>query len=244
MSKHTILIAAAMIVVLGGAMGAKAEPIIAGDDALHGSYGKMTITIFDPFFPGGFTETVNLSQVGDATIHRNEQVGTTIDTEIVSLNLSGTSINVGPLVARVGAANGVVEGGGTFGQITDVVQDNLDPGFPSGDPSSFFSGDSFFDVFFEIDFIGGTIYNIDPHKLGPVFITELPPIQTEYVSPLTFPLFIDIGVLGDHSDDPPFPVGMASALHHTTPVPGAVILGGIGLLSVGLVRRIRGRKRL
>ena len=233
MSKHTLLIVAGVIVVLGGAMGAKAEPIIAGDDVLHGSYGKMTISIFDSFFPGGFVETVQLSQVGDAIIHRNAQVGATIDTEIVSLNLVGMSL-LGPVIARVGAANGVVEGG-SFGQITDVVQDPLDPGFATGDPSSFEFGTSFFDVFFELDVFFGTVYNTTPHQLGPVVITELPPLQTEYVSPLAFPLFLDIGVLGDHSDD--IQIGEASALHHTTPVPGAFLMGAIGLGMVGWMKR-------
>jgi hypothetical protein len=229
------LLAAAMFLVLGAAGVATAAPIVAGDDYLVDSSGRMTITIFGP---GGFTEVVKLTQPpGAATIHRDAQVGTTIDTEIVSLDLVGTSVHVGPIATRVGAANGVVEGP-SVGVVINVVQDEDDPGYPFGDPSSFESGLSSFDVLFEIDFAGGTLYNKIPHTLGPLLITELPPLRYDYFCPLAFPLFMDIGVLGDHSDDGEA-VGEASALHHT---PEPATLGLLALGGMGALRRRRKSK--
>jgi len=225
---------AAALVVLG-ANAARAAPIVAGDDILNASYGKITITIFDPFFPGGVTEEIDVEQaLEEAIIHRDLQVGTTIDTEIVSLEMVGTSAYFGPVTARVGTGKGVLEGP-SLGDITSVVQDPLHPGFDDGDPGSFLSGTSQFMALFEIDIAGfGTFYNVTPHQLGPEVITELPPILTEYSAPGVVPLYLDVGVLGDHSDD--VLVGEVGAVH-TSPEPATMGLLGIGCLA--LLRRRR-----
>ena len=100
--------------------------------------------------------------------------------------LSGVDItleksDVGPMHVRVGAGNTVpVTTGPSLGRIENVVQDPLDPGFPSGAPLSFFSGDSFFDIFFEIDVAGITLFNANPARLEANDISSLPPIGATY----------------------------------------------------------------
>ncbi len=142
-----------MVISLFFIIDAFALPIVAGDDTFP-SVGEIEITTLpNPFSIPVFNETIHLDSMGTfATVHRDEQVGDTIDTEIVSLDLFGTSTNVGPMHVRVGTGNAVpVTAGPSLGQILNVLQDPSDPGYPIGAPSSFLSGDSFFDVFFEID---------------------------------------------------------------------------------------------
>ncbi len=82
------------LVLLGVSQTANAEPIAAGDD-VFASTGQYTITINDPFFPGGFTETISLYSAGvDATVHRDGQVGNMINTEIVSLSIYSETVRM------------------------------------------------------------------------------------------------------------------------------------------------------
>ena len=228
-----------LVLVLVLARSSLAMLTIAGDDTFS-SIGKITIEIFDPFYSGGFTETIVLNDGGiPGIVHRDAQIGTTIDTEIVSLNLSGTSSFLGPVNVRVGTGNGVLEGA-SLGSLTNVEQDPLDPGYPTGDPSAVIQADSFFDVFFEIDIpsLSMTAYNKQPHMMGPETIYSLPPIGTTYVSPGTVPLFLDRGTIGDHTDD--IVIGSVGPLSHTViPAPGAILLGSIGVGLIGWLRRRR-----
>ncbi len=223
----------AVLVVVSVTPVARATPIVAGDDVFH-SVGDVTFTIFDPFVPGGFTEEVVLTSQGQpmGIIHRDAQSGNVIDTEIVALQLVGMS-GLGPLTVRVGTGNGVLEGASP-GQIIDVLQDTLDPGFPTGDPSSFLSGLSSFSIFYEIDTVMGTLYNKTPHTLGPEEIYELPPIKVKYAAPQITPLWLDVGVLGDHSDD--LIVGEMGPFHHT-PEPATMAMLSMG--GMALLRRRR-----
>ncbi len=239
--RHAMRIALAMplgvgVVLALSPLRAMADPIVAGDDVFQ-STGQFDVEIFDPFFPGGFVETIFLDSLGvPATVHRDLQVGDnpgTIDTEIVSLDLFGVSVNIGAVHVRVGAGNGVpVVEGASLGQITGVFTTG-----GSSLPSAFLFGTSFFNVLFEIDAAGNTFYNNNPHVLGPQFITELPPVTT-YNSPQITPLFLDVGILGDHSDD--IQVGLVGPLKHVTPEPSTLFLLGAalaGLIGVGMRRK-------
>jgi len=148
----------------------------------HGDVLGPCLTGMDTFPSGGsitllppivaFPEIVTLSSAGlpDAIIRRQQQSGDVIDTEMVSLELVGAS-SLGPVRVRVGSAFGLPPSTGT---ITNVVRD-ADGGFESGDSS--------FDVFFEVD-VGGTVARNDEavrldarnaatKELAP--ITSLPP---------------------------------------------------------------------
>lgn len=220
---------------LGDSDIAFATSIVDGDD-IFPSVGEITITLFDDLGglqPGfvGFTETIALDSGGTvATVHRDTQVGDTIDTEIVSLDLFGTSVNVGPTHIRAGTGNGVAMA--STGQITNVVQNPLDPGFATGNPSSFASGDSFFDVFFEIDVqnFGITLSNQNPVTVAANNIGRLPPIGE---------LYEHTGggiIIGFQTND----VGQVEAvIHKPTPEPSTWLLfvvGIGGILGLGFKR--------
>lgn len=206
-----------------------ASPIEAGYDVFP-SIGMIEITTL-PNSLGIpiFTETISLkSTTTQAIVHRDEQVGNVIDTELVSLDLFGSSINLGPLHVRVGTGNAIpVSMGPSLGRIENVVQDLLDPGFSTGDPSSFFSGDSFFDVFFEIDVAGVTIFNAIPARIE-ASIEEIPPIGAEYVK---------IGslfgwIIGqDPLTDAPI-IEIVNVTHTPIPEPTTMLLFGSGLIGL------------
>lgn len=254
-----------MRLVLGGLFALSftsvpASPIVAGDDVIPNSVGAFTLTIFDPFFPGGFTEKIDLMSSAAQIVHRDAQVGTTIDTEIVSLDLVGASVNVGPVTVRVGDRNdgfggdhpqhpvpagAPVQEGPSLGQITNVVQNPGDPGFGSGDPSSFVSGDSFFDVFFEIDTAGMTFYNRDAFRLEATIFC-LPPIGSGCFGPNAYrlvgppvDLFIRQGPNNTTGDPLVGMVGSASDHHTPIPEPVTFALMALGLAGMRLRRTRR-----
>lgn len=213
-----------------------AAPIGAGDDVFN-SEGEITILTFaNPFgIPVFLPETISLDSMGMlGTVHRDDQMSTTIDTEIISMDLFGNSANVGAVHVRVGTGNGVALA--SIGQITNVVQDPLDPGFADGLPSSFQSGDSFFDVFYEIDVGGITLFNTIPHRLGPETIFELPPIGIDYLSPGSLNLFVK-------GDATMTVVGQISDIRHTpVPEPSTYALFAFGLGALGIAHRRKLRK--
>ena len=232
---HVRLSSVLMCVAMGSAclmcapMTANANEIVAGDD-YFASIGAFTLEIFEPFFPGGFIEVILLNSEGTlAMVHRDMQVGDnpgTIDTEIVSLDLFGVSANVGPVHLRVGdrvdSHSGHPVGPGpepfapvqfspTLGQIQ-----NVQTAGGSDQPSAFISGDSFFDVFFEIDAGGMTFYNRDPFILE-AEIFSLPPLGTSYYPWEDVDLFLMYSGMPDPGD--PLVGRISSASSHHTPVP-------------------------
>ncbi|MCC6509199.1 MAG: PEP-CTERM sorting domain-containing protein [Pirellulaceae bacterium] len=208
--------------------------VIAGVDTPTSSTADFTIQINDPFFPGGFSELVKLNS-GAFSIIRQQQQGlgdgsaaSFIDTEILGLTLTSTSANVGPMTVRIGADNGVQQSP-TLGRVTNVVSS------PAGSPvlvgpNDFVSGNSFFDVFFEVDFAGGTLYNRAPHKLSLPNITTLPPNGTHVPPPLTppVPLHRRMGTSNSPSD----PVVGSAIGTHTVPEPSSILLFATGLLAL------------
>ena len=181
------LTAVSLFLVFGAAR-SEAGLVPAGED-FFSSRGTVSVEIYDPFYPGGFTEVISLSSNGFplSHVHRDAQVVTTINTEMVSLDLAGISANVGYVHLRVGAGNAtpVIEGG-SFGQITNVVT--------SG--NNFVSGDSYFNIFFELDVqsYGVTLYNklADPDVVVANGIFRLPPFNRTYQSFQTVALWADV----------------------------------------------------
>ncbi len=221
--------------------------IMAGSDCVT-SVATHTLQIFGP---GGFTETINLSS-GGFNINRLQAQGlgdgtpaSFINTEIKGLTLTGTSINVGSLTTRIGADNGVQEGA-TLGQIQNVL--TLTPGSPTlVAPTDFVSGNSFFDVFFEIDVAGMTFYNksIDPLNMSS-FITSIPPIGAVHTSSGFVSLFQRVGAINNNAD--PL-VGALLVGSHTLsvtpcPEPASFALLGVGFMAAGVVSRRRLRRQL
>lgn len=88
--------------------------------------------------PSSFTEEIELTSAGlpDAVVQRGPLTGGTISTEIVSMELQGTSPRLGRVVLQVGREFGLPP---TLGQITNVQLDK---------DGNFVSGDSDFTVFF------------------------------------------------------------------------------------------------
>ncbi len=208
--------------------------VIAGTDTVTNSSAAFTIQINDPFFPGGFSELIPLTS-GPFTIVRQQQqglgdgsAGSFIDTEILGLTLIGTSINVGPMMARIGADNSVQQGP-TLGQITNVVSAPIGLPVLVG-PGDFISGNSFFDVFFEVDVAGSTFYNRTPHTLSLPNIDSLPPSGSHIPPALSPPvaLFRRMGAFNSLTDPQ---VGTASGIH-TVPEPSSMFLLVSGLLAL------------
>lgn len=214
--------------------------IIAGDDYVPGSSALFTMTINPAFGGTGVPQTIPLLS-GPFLIHRQMQAGTTINTEIDNLTFTGSS-SFGPLTVRVGDANvnGVVQAGPTLGRITQVATTGA-----GTSASDFVFGNSVFDVLFEVDVAGMTLYNhpLDPHHLSLPAITSLPPIGREHF-PFGSPLFVNLFLRTGTGTDPI--VGQASGSHlllpfdPTVPEPSTLALGIGGL--IGYRRRSNNRQ--
>lgn len=193
-----------------------------GDDLITGTVGIHTIEIF-----GFGIITASLSQQGDFIVSRSNPLDDSaqfpglrpvdghldvIDTEIVELTLSG-----GGITMTVGSPfNPVLTP--TLGAIVE------DPGDP-------LLGDSFFDVFFELDLGGGfLVYNQTAVRMGST-IPSVPP---------------DLGLFPYLGTDLPIalfdaPAGgnqvgrLLEATH--IPAPGAALLALLGLPMVGWVKK-------
>ncbi len=216
--------------------------IIAGTDNVGCSYGDFRIEIFDSFLPGGFTQDIRLSS-GSFSIKRQQQVGLgdgtgSISTELLGVTLTGNS-DKGPLSVRVGADNGVQQGA-SLGAITNVI--TTDPGSPVlVGPEAFVSGDSFFNVLFEIDVAGMHFYNRDFHVTVAPEITALPPIGSKHVPPRLVPLYFRVG----NENDPNDPIiGYAGGSHFICPEPASFAVLSLGFLAAAIVARKRRRRQL
>jgi hypothetical protein len=222
------------------ALPAHAAPIVAGTDLVP-SVAVQTIDLLPgtPFNPGTEVLTVILTASGGFTLDRQAQTGTTIDFTIPQAIFSG--VLPGPLpplafdlVAGVPGLNP------TTGQITDVVQNPADPGFPTGNPSSFVSGDFRADTFFALLLPIGTLYS-DPNQAA-VFtgaLAGLPlPEGTVLSSPDRLNIYFQMGPGFDPTRDPIVAVSYDRTVS-AVPEPSAIVLllGGAGILVT--VRRCR-----
>ena len=131
-----------------------------------------SITLLPPVVPA--PEIVILSSAGlpDAIVTRQQQSGDVIETEMVSLELTGTSPSGIPVSVKVGSSFGLPA---SRGEITNIVRD-ADGGFKSGD--------SFFDVFFEVEVGGISASNEEAvHLEASAPITSLPPNDPDQTDP-------------------------------------------------------------
>ncbi len=154
-----------------------------------------------------------------------------IDTEIVSMTLTGTDPTLGPIT--------MVESPTllSLGAVTGTPDGTEDPvGSPCDDPSGgCFPAFSFFDVFVEIDVpnFAITLFNKDPVRME-TFINGLPPIFDLYIAQ-------NLPVLLFATSDPTGgAVGqITQATHVPTPEPSTMLLLGSGLAGLGFFRRRR-----
>jgi hypothetical protein len=122
------VVALSLLTILNGSI-AQAEPIGAGTTVLPGT-AIMDLTLLPGtlFNPGPDPITLTgVSGVGEITLDRDAQLGSTIT--ISSLSGGYVFGNIAPLT-----------GADFSGSITNVVQNPSDPGYATGQPSSFESG--------------------------------------------------------------------------------------------------------
>lgn len=156
----TSLRAGGIVAVLGSiwfSVGvAHAAPIIAGVDN-NPSIAVQNIDLFPgtPFNPTGSTITITLSARGSFTQTRDAQTGNTINWGL-SADFKGTLPAPLPAIPFdiVAGSLGLPASTGT---IDNVVQNPLDPGFGTGQPSSFVTGDVTVNTFFALVAAGGAV---------------------------------------------------------------------------------------
>jgi hypothetical protein len=166
-------------------------PIPAGTDRFP-SGGRITFVPLQ-----GDPETIQLSSEGlpDAIVERGPQTGNMINAEILSLELQGMSQQFGQVIVRIGSQHGLLP---STGRVMNIQQN------PDG---TFRSGDSFFDVFFEVEFrppLGGALRarNTIPLRLS-AQIFSLPPNLdlgdpcSEYLGQVRTALFAQGQRIGD-----------------------------------------------
>jgi hypothetical protein len=119
---------------------ANAEPIVAGVTNFSiAAIQNVELLPGTPFNPSGSSILItDLTAVGSFTINRAVQAGTTIDFTSGDAYFVATTSPIGPFELGSGPTIGI---GSYSGSITNVVQNPLDPGFATGQPSSFASGD-------------------------------------------------------------------------------------------------------
>ena len=136
------------------------------------SDGVITLEIFSP--PLSTTTIATIPFSGDTIVIRGQpDVGGVIQTEIVSMSLTGFDPALGPIVVRESTTQP------SNGQVVNATFDG------SG---NFLSGDSFFDVFVEIDLpaIGQTAFNQNPVPLEALSIAQLPPLCFTFHPPVSY----------------------------------------------------------
>ncbi len=135
---------------------AHANPIVAGSTYLPGTaIQDITLLPNTPFNPTNSPILISgLSGVGSITINRDAEVGNTISIPTLSGGLYyGSEPGLGSYVF---GNIPPLTGADFSGVITNVVQNPLDPGFATGQPSSFQSGDfSFGGASFGFEFLTG-----------------------------------------------------------------------------------------
>lgn len=198
---------------------AQCPPLPPGNDVFPAN-GKWVIEFLAPIPSPPEIARFSSEGLPDTGVHRSLQVGDTIDQELRELNLSGPSPFLGPVVLRLAPFPA------SAGRILGVVQDPT--------TCELVYGDSFFDVFLEIDVPaqGETWFNPDPLRMRRI-IHELPPkdepFEVETAAPV---LFFDkltgtpraaVRYLLDHADAPFPEADTDTAFLHSTMTNGIEI---------------------
>lgn len=143
-------------------------PAFPAADDTSGANGLLVLDLLS----GGEPFVVRLSSAGgggaDAIVHRNAQSGDTIGTSITQLQLSGFHPRTGTLLLRKSPTLL------STGQITEIVKDGS---------CAFVHGESFFDVFIELDKGSETWRNLDPLRVD-ARQTRVPAVDERFESPV------------------------------------------------------------
>jgi hypothetical protein len=152
------------VLAILGPSTSQATPIVAGSTYLPGTaIQDLTLLPGTPFNPTSSPILISgLSGVGSITINRDAEVGNTITIPTLSGGLFyGENPNLPPGTTYVFGNIPPLTGADFSGVITNVVQNPLDPGFATGQPSSFQSGDfSFGGSSFGFEFLTGPLAGI------------------------------------------------------------------------------------
>jgi hypothetical protein len=143
-----------------------AASIVAGTTLLYGTaIQDLTLLPNTPFNPGPTPFLISgLSGVGSIALNRDAEDGTSNTISIPTLAggmFFGTNPNLPPGTTYVFGNIPPLTGADFSGSVTNVVQNPLDPGFATGQPSSFQSGDfSFGGNNFGFEFLTGPLAGI------------------------------------------------------------------------------------
>jgi len=139
------------------------------------------------------------------------QTGRTIDTAITEMHLEGTSSLFGPVIVR---------------QRTGTVSPGVISNVQAGEMGDFLYGDSFFDVFVEIELpaMGGIVADTggQPVPMQAMGITELPPVDRTFDSgPVSLPLYVGTEQVGVIRSAQHTPCPVYKCVYRVTCVAGA-----------------------
>jgi hypothetical protein len=196
-----------------------------------------------PFNPGPTPLTLTAEASGFLTVTYDAQVGTMITTSPFA-HLTGVFPSpLPPIPYEIFA--GTPDLHPSRGVISGIVQDPTDPGFATGDPSSFVLGAFIEEAYFKLVVPGATVYS--DGALFTAHLTGLPyPIGTVFSSPDRINLYLDLptspGVY-DFAGD--LIIGQTFNRQLTvTPEPSSALTALIGMpLLVGRWWRARKRSR-
>jgi hypothetical protein len=237
---------ALMALAMVPAAASHAGPIAAGTDLLP-SVAVQTVDLFagSPFNPGPGMLTVQLTATGSFIMVRAEEANDAIAFTIPTASFLGTLPSPLPGLSFDLLA-GTPDLGQTTGQITDVVQNQNDPGFASGAPSSFVSGDFTTSTYFKLVLGNGATIYTDPNDAA-VFtatLTGLPaPAGTVFSGSDRVNLYLQTGPGFDPSRDPI--IGQSydrTVTVASVPEPSSIVLsllGSIGMMAILRYRRTR-----
>jgi hypothetical protein len=219
----------------------RAEPIVAGDTTFVGrAIQDVTIYGGTTFNSGAEFTLYGLSGDGYFTIHRSAESGGSIAFVGGDALFSGTNPYIGSYTFGTGGSVGI---GNFHGSLDNVTQDPGDPGFASGDPSSFASGDYTAHITrFYFRLADGTILETGGDYALTATLDGLPPRTTTILQGSATdqnPIY-----LGDPSDG--ILIGYTtngSIVVAAVPEPSGLVLlaAGVGALGLRLHRRKRVR---
>jgi len=196
-----------------------------------------------PFNAGPDPVDVTVESNGVLTEVWEDQVGDTIDFEIVSIMQEG--LLAGIPFQIIGGIEKTPELGPFVGTYTDIVQDPLDPGFGAGDPSSLMSAFRRAAGPFAQILIDGTyLYASDPYAFEST-ITGLPyPVGSVFVGTPNSEVEIRLrlGAAPDPVNDPPIGAALPGGIVRITrvvPEPPAVALAILAVVGAAVGARRR-----
>jgi hypothetical protein len=168
-SRYLAWLLGAAVIVLPTAAPAQCPPLPGGTDSFPST---VKLVIDDAGFGEPFVVRLSSASHPDAVVQRAPQVGDTIDTELIQLELAGFQPRVGSIILRQDPAQP------SLGQIRNVTLDE-------DGACGLVSGDSFFDVFVEIELPdqGQTWIHEDPIRIEAP-LDGLPPRDARYEVPV------------------------------------------------------------